>query len=206
MSLFDAEGRTRIERAIAELEQRTRGEIVVLEVARAETYRDLRVLYAAAVALAGAAIVHLLAPALSIVVLLWLELGVAALLYPLLGLAPLLRALLPPARAAQAAEQRAALELLEHGVLSTRERTGVLILLCALEHRVVILGDEGIHAHVQEGWQAHVDRIVSAIRAGRAAEGVCEVVAELGRVFAAHLPPRDDNPNELPNAVRSEPK
>jgi putative membrane protein len=204
VSLFDAAGLARIERAVADVERRTRAEIVVLEVARAEAYRDLRLLYAAAAALAGAALAHLIAPALSFDLLLWLQLLIAALGYGLLALPALLRPLLPPARAAEAAEQRAARELLEHGVLSTRERTGVLILLCALEHRVVMLGDQGIHAHVQHGWEAHVGQIVAAVRAGRAADGVCEVVTALGEVLATHLPPGADNPNELPDAVRSE--
>jgi putative membrane protein len=204
VTLFDAQGLARIERAIADAEQRTRGELVVLEVGRAETYRDLRLLYAGGLALAGAAIAHLVDPELSVTLLLWLQLGLGVLIHGLLGYGPLLRPLLPAARATQAAEQRAQLELVEHGVLSTRERTGVLILLCALEHRVVILGDQGIHALVREGWQAHVDRIVKGIREGRAADGVCEVVAALGAVLAAELPPREDNPDELPNAVRSE--
>lgn len=204
MALFDAQGRARIERAISEVEQRTRGEVVVLEVARAEPYRDLRLLYAGGLGLAGAAVVHLVAPELSVAVLLWLQLGLAVLVHGLLGLGSLLRPLVPSARASQAAEQRAQLELIEHGVLSTRDRTGVLILLCELEHRVVILGDQGIHAHVQQGWQGHVDRIVEAIRRGRAADGVCEVVAALGSVLAEHLPPRAENTDELSNAVRTE--
>jgi putative membrane protein len=204
MALFDAEGRARVEGAIREIEQHTRGEIVVLEVERAEPYRDLRLLYAGGLALAAAALAHLVAPELQVQWLLWLELGVAAAVYPLLSVGPLLRPLLTKARADLAAEQRAELEMIEHGVLSTRDRTGVLILLCDLEHRVVILGDQGIHAHVQQGWQAHVDTIVAAIRRGRAADGVTEVVAALGAVLAAHLPPGDDNPDELTNEVRSE--
>jgi putative membrane protein len=204
MALFDADGRARVERAIHEIEQRTRGEILVLEVDRAEPYRDLRLLYAGGLALAAAALVHLAWPELQVQWLLWLELGVAAAVYPLLAVGALLRPLLPKVRADQAAEQRAELEMVEHGVLSTRDRTGVLILLCELEHRVVILGDQGIHAHVQQGWQAHVDTIVASIRRGRAADGVSEVITALGAVLAAHLPPGADNPDELTNAVRSE--
>jgi putative membrane protein len=161
-------------------------------------------LYAGSCALAAAALAHLVWLELPVAWLLWLELGVAAALYPLLSWSWLLRRLVPAARAARAAEQRAELEMVEHGVLSTRDRTSVLILLCELEHRVVILGDQGIHAHLQAGWQSHVATIVACIRRGQAADGVCEVVTALGAVLAEHLPPHADSPNELDNAVRSE--
>jgi putative membrane protein len=54
------------------------------------------------------------------------------------------------------------------------------------------------------GWQQHVQHVVSAIRAGRAADGVCEVIAELGQVLAAQFPPRADDRDELPNVVKQE--
>jgi uncharacterized membrane protein len=43
---------------------------------------------------------------------------------------------------------------------------------------------------------------VDAIRRGQPADGVCAVIAELGALLAKHAPARDDNYNELSNAVR----
>ena len=60
------------------------------------------------------------------------------------------------------------------------------------------------------GWPsppAHDDDrelIVEAIRGGRAADGVCEVIGELGQVLAAQFPRRADDQNELPNTVKQE--
>ena len=90
-------------------------------------------------------------------------------------------------------------------MFATRERTGVLILLSELEHRVVILGDSGVHARMPAGaWQAHVARIVGGFHAGAPADSICAVVRELGKVLAEHFPPQADDRNELSNAVRQE--
>ena len=76
------------------------------------------------------------------------------------------------------------------GSTQTQRRTGMLILISELEHRVVILGDSGIHERVGDaGWQAHVDHIVPPIRRGEAVRGVLEVIERLGRLHA-ELKPR----------------
>jgi putative membrane protein len=205
MALLDEAARTRIEAAIHAVEQRTAGEIVVVSVPRCDDYDDARLLYGAAAAIIAAAAVHWFWPALSVVWLLWLEAGMMALGWWLLGWAPLLRRLLPKARMDEAAQRRAREEFLEHNVFATRDRSGVLLLLSELEHEVVLLGDAGVHARVQtSGWQHHVQHVVSAIRAGRAADGVCEVIAELGELLAAQFPARADDSNELSNTVKQD--
>jgi putative membrane protein len=207
VALFDAQGRARIEAAIAEVERRTAGEIVVLTVPASDGYDDLRLLYAGALALIGAALAHLSWPGLGASWLLWVQVAVGALGFAAFGLRPLLRAIVPAARALHAVERRAHEEFLARELFATRDRTGVLLLLSELERKLVILGDRGIHARVQSaGWQQHVDRVAAAIRAGRAADGVCEVIAALGTTLAAALPPRPDDENELPDAVEEEPR
>jgi putative membrane protein len=205
MALLDEAARTRIEAAIREVEQRTAGEIVVVSVPRSEDYDDARLLYGAACALAVASAVHLLWPTLGAAWLLWLQAGMMALGWAVFGWAPLVRALVPRARLQESVERRAREEFLEHNVFATRDRSGVLLLLSELEHRVVLLGDAGIHERVHSsGWEHHVQHIVNAIRAGRAAEGVCEVVTELGALLAAQFPARVDDRDELSNVVKQE--
>jgi putative membrane protein len=113
--------------------------------------------------------------------------------------------LLAPKERLRLSTERCARELFfEHRLFATREHTGVLILVSALEHRVVILGDSGIDQYVQaSGWTVHVQRIAQAIRDGRAAEGVCEVTRAIGEVLAQHLPKRADDIDELSNQVRA---
>jgi putative membrane protein len=205
MALFDPAASARIEAAIHAVEQNTAGEIVVVAVPKSDRYHDVRLLYGAACALAVAAGVHLLRPDLSVGLLFWLELVVFIGVFAAFAWPPLLRVLVPDARLDEAALRRAREEFLEHGVFATRDRSGVLLFVSELEHRVVLLGDEGIHERVQvSGWETHVRHVVEAVRAGKPADGVCQVIEELGAVLAQEFPPRPDDRDELPNTVKQE--
>lgn len=207
MAIFTDADRKRTEEAIAEVEEKTAGEIVVVTVPESDDYHDLRFLYAATFAVAGSALVHLLLPHLAVSWLLWLQIGVALVAYVAFAWPPLLRLLVPGARQEAAALRRARESFYEHGVYKTRDRSGVLIFVSELEHRVVLLGDEGIHARVQvDGWQEHVRHIVEAIRAGRPAEGVHQVIHDLGAVLERDFPRREDDRDELSNRVIEERK
>ena len=66
-----------------------------------------------------------------------------------------------------------------------------------------MLADRGIAERVDGGlWSDVVERILGGIRAGEAERGLAEGVALCGETLAAHFPPREDNPNELPDPVR----
>lgn len=205
MALLTAQDRQRIETSISAAERMTAAEIVVACIAHGDSYLDLRVLAAGLIALAGGAGLSLGLPWLDLHELLALQTLIAVAVFAVSGLAPVLRACVPGARKHSAVERAAQLAFLKHSVFATRERTGVLILLSELEHKVVILGDQGIHARVQDpGWQKHVESIVRAIGAGRAADGVCEVIDSLAKVLAEGAPIRADDTNELPNRVRDD--
>ena len=202
-SLSDT-GRARIEATIAEIEQRTAAELVVATVEQSASYTEVKAGYALALALGSGAVAHLIWPWLAVGHVLWLQLAAAVLSWLLCSIPWLLVRLVPRAYLTHNVEQRAQLAFLEHALFDTRDRTGVLILISELEHRVVILGDAGIHAKVQTtGWQTHVGHIVQAIRKGRADEGICETLRAIAQVLSAELPPRPDDVNELPNAVRT---
>lgn len=205
MALFDEQGRKRIEAAIAAAEQRSAGEIVVATVRASEGYHVLRLLYGFALGISVAALLHLARPSLGFHWLTLIELVVAASAWFVLGWGPALRLVLPGLYTLHAVERRARAEFFERGLFATRERSGVLIMLSELERKVVILGDAGIHARVQtSGWQAHVDQIVAQIRRGRAADGVCEVIAQLAGSLEAGVPRQADDQDELSNEVREE--
>lgn len=204
MSLFTQHEADRIAAAITEIEKGTAGEIVVAEQARSDDYAEVRLAWSSGLALSVAGAAHLLWPSLEAGWLLGLQLAVLAMVWLLSALPGVLRLLLPHARATDAVERAAQLAFVEHAVFRTRDRTGVLIFLSALEHRVVIRGDEGIHARVQgAGWDALVAELVRAIRAGKAGDGVCTVIDRLGAHLAQTAPIRPDDENELPNYVRT---
>jgi putative membrane protein len=203
MGLLSEAARKRIADTIAEIEQRTAAELVVVSVDHSDTYTDVRLGYALLASLLVGPLGYWGFPHLSVSNLLELQLASAILVFWLLALPPLLRLVVPRARLQACVERRASLAFLEHGVFATRDRSGVLILVSELEHRVVMLGDEGIHQRVQmQGWQAHVNNIVAAIRGGRAGDGLCEVLQTLGSTLIAEFPVRPDDTNELSNEVR----
>src|ERR1700712_4219640 len=142
MSMFSKAEAERIAAAVTEIEKQTAGEIVVAEQPVSDDYAEVRLWYALLVGFAAAALAHLLAPSLPVGAVLALQFGLGLSTWLLSRVPALLRRLLPRARAQRAVERAAQLAFLQYGVFRTRDRTGVLIFLSELEHRVVILGDE----------------------------------------------------------------
>jgi uncharacterized membrane protein len=88
------------------------------------------------------------------------------------------------------------------GMHQTALRHGVLIYVALEDHRVAILGDEGIHTRVGEDYWAGIrDLMVSRFRQGAAGPGLIEAVGDLGRLLARHFPRRPGDTNELSDSV-----
>lgn len=201
-ALLDERELAAIEAAVRAAEAETSGEIVPMLVERSDEYLELRLALAALAAFAAGAAAAWLAPEL----VHWIvptQIGVFALLAWGLGWRPLLGRLLPhrlkDARVARAAE----LAFLEAGVVETRDRTGILIYVSLLEHRVVVLADRGIHAHVAEGtWDGVVALVLAGIRDDRAEHGLVDGIRRCGEILAHRFKPRADDANELPDRPR----
>lgn len=115
------------------------------------------------------------------------------------------RLVVPRGWLANKAHREALASFVELGVLETRDRTGILIYLSELEHRVEIVADKGIHAKLGEDyWKARADQIVMGVRAERPTEALCEAISEMGNELARHFPGRHDDTNELPNSPHVE--
>jgi len=203
MGMFSKAEADRIAVVVSEVEQRTAGEIVVAEVPSSDDYGEVRLFCTLMVGLLAGAAAHVAWAALPVGAVLAIQFGGGLTAWLATGSRSLLRLMLPRRRAQLAVGRAAELAFLEYGVFATRDRTGVLIFLSELEHRVVILGDKGIHARVQDpGWSALVALLVQAIKERRAADGVCEVITKLGETLARDAPVLPDDTNELPNHVR----
>lgn len=88
-------------------------------------------------------------------------------------------------------------------VWDTEANNGVLIYLLLAEHAIEIVADRGLNRHVDHAeWQAIVDGMRAAFRAGRFEEGLNAAVDAVDALLARHFPatPGDANPDELPNA------
>ena len=98
--------------------------------------------------------------------------------------------------------QRALQAFITRDLHATKDRTGILIMVSLLEHRVEILADTGINAKVSgDTWQKIVSNMIGNIKSGDLAEGFCIAVRECGEVLAKDFPGTHDNPDEISNKV-----
>jgi len=203
--LLSESDRQRIEAAIAEVEQKSSLELVVAVVARSADYWQWRVLLAVCTGLSVAFGLLEWLPAFSPLGAVLLQLPAGALAYLALGQSALHRRLIPEVSSAAAVQAYAFRLFAERGLHQTRHHTGLLILVSALERRVTILGDSGVHAHIGEaGWAEQVDHLVKRLGERQAATGILEVIERVHARLAQHFPALPDDVNELPNEVVEE--
>jgi uncharacterized membrane protein len=88
------------------------------------------------------------------------------------------------------------------GMHRTAQRNGVLIYLAVEDHKLAIVGDEGIHAKVGPQYWEHVrDLMLERLRTGDARDAVVAAVADVGAVLRRYFGQRPDDTNELSNEV-----
>jgi len=202
--VLGADGRERIEAAIAEAESRTSGEIVPLLVRRSATVGHVAPLVFC-LALIAALVVDL--PG-------WLgELGGHELVWVAVswllaaGLAVALsrldlvqRALTSQPDEIRQVDQRARLEFHELEIGRTEQRTGVLLMVSLMERRAVVLADRAIAERLApEIWGEVIDLMVAGARAGDVANGLSRAVLRCGELLVSHFPIAPGDANELRN-------
>ena len=63
-------------------------------------------------------------------------------------------------------------------------------------------GDEGINNVVPDDyWRVEKDTLGKYLSQGKPADGICEVVAQIGESLATYFPPVENDVNELSNDV-----
>jgi putative membrane protein len=84
----------------------------------------------------------------------------------------------------------------------TTGRTGILIYLSMQERRAQIIADEAIASKVPaETWGEAMAAMLTHIKDGRVADGMCAAVEKVGVVLAEHFPRAEDDVNELPDRL-----
>jgi putative membrane protein len=116
---------------------------------------------------------------------------------------PVVRRALIPGAVKKARVRQAALDyFLAKDLHLTRERTGVLLFAALAEHRVEVIADEGIHALAPGAvWDEVVADLVAGLKRDAIADGFVAAIARAGAILAAHVPPRLDDANELPDGL-----
>ncbi len=199
MSLFSTEDEQRISAAIADAEQRTSGEIVVVVAAQSDGYHYVPPFVGALVALLVPWVLIFFTQ-LHLVPIYLAQLAVFLLVTLALTPASVRIALVPAGIKRLHAHRRAVEQFLAQNLHTTDERTGVLLFVSVAEHYAEIIADKGIDAKVSEGtWKTIIDKLTSAIGSGQATDGFVKAIGDIGAILAAHFPPESRPSNELPD-------
>lgn len=85
----------------------------------------------------------------------------------------------------------------------TAERNGVLLYVATKDKQLAIWGDEGIHQKVgSDFWKAEVTKILTHFTARHYADGIAQIVTEIGEALATHFPYNaGTDKNELPDNI-----
>lgn len=193
----------RVCEAIRRAEARTVGEIVPVVLERSDAHTGA-CWVAACVSLVLGSV--LLAPVLP-----WHAPGWVIVLQALLGalgwlvafrFTDVARLFISDGRADEVTGEQAFQEFYSLGLHKTEAATGVLLFVSLAEHRVLVLGDTGIDAVMDdEHWSGVVETVLKGVVAGDLAGGLVAAVDELGEVLAESFPWADGDRNELPDRL-----
>ena len=210
--IFSEADLSQISAAVKEAETRTSGEIVPYVVEQSDSYDEA--MWKAGFMFGFVVIAALVSVHSFTTVWLPLDFAEMTLISLLLGgggmllarfVAPVRRLFAGADVTERRVSQRAAEAFIAEEVFATRERTGILIFLSLLERRVLVLGDSGINAKVdQSQWDEIVQLIVSSIHEGKPAEGLIAAIKKCGALLQKEGVERlADDTNEIPNYLRA---
>lgn len=85
----------------------------------------------------------------------------------------------------------------------TADRNAVLVYVALKDRQLAIFGDEGIHNKLGvEYWSAEVKKMISNFNKENYADGIIEVVTDIGEALTQLFPyNRDTDKNELPDDI-----
>ncbi|MEQ8517622.1 MAG: hypothetical protein RJQ05_12055 [Cytophagales bacterium] len=91
-------------------------------------------------------------------------------------------------------------------VFNTRDRTGILFYVSALEHQVIVMGDSGINQKVnQEDWDSVVKQILEGIKTDEVSDGLVKAIHSCKELLIKNgFHVRSDDTNELSDDIRIE--
>ena len=85
----------------------------------------------------------------------------------------------------------------------TDDHNAVLIYVAVKDRQLAVFGDEGIHKKVGvEYWNAEVKKMINRFKDKSYADGIREVVMDIGAALTKHFPFNNDtDKNELPDDI-----
>lgn len=200
---FSDEDRTAVHRAVAEAERKTVGEILPVVVERSDPHPGADWLAALCCVLIGSSLLAPWLPWNRPVFLLLAQLALGGVGFGLARLLPdFKRLFILDNRATTVAEEQAFQEFYAHRLHKTEAATGVLVFVSLLEHRVVLLADEGIDAKADaKFWADTDDAILDGIRRGSLRDGLVDGIGRAGECLSRNFPWKEGDRNEIPDRV-----
>lgn len=89
------------------------------------------------------------------------------------------------------------------GMQNTVDRNAVLVYVALKDKQLAIFGDKGIHEKVGDAfWNQEVQKMIQNFNRSNYAEGIIEVVTDIGRALKEHFPFNSQtDKNELPDDI-----
>lgn len=213
MSIFSEDDRTRIAKHVAEVEARTAGEVVPYVVMQSGAYPVVRWRGAGiavllglvvAAALPAAGVTDLVAESRVLVPALLVLAAIGALIAG--AVPPFVRTLAGAETLDRSAQHRAMQAFADEEVFATRDRTGILLFVSLLEHRIEVVADAGISSQVDPAaWNDVATAIRTGLASGSITEGFVDGLKRCQAILEdAGIERRADDTDELPNAIREE--
>tara|TARA_Y100001972_G_scaffold126584_1_gene180750 strand:+ start:2466 stop:3116 length:651 start_codon:yes stop_codon:yes gene_type:complete len=208
---FTEQEKEEVKKAVQDLEMVTSGELVPYFVPSSDKYEEASWYSAAVVGLFTLVVIAFLSYTWALPVQLTpIDTAMIVIGFMLLGfLTPIIlpfsiRWITSRDTMEQRVYQRAIEAFLEEGIYKTKDKIGILIFISKLEHKVVVIGDEGISAKVsREDWQVIVDTVVKGIKQKEIATGIVEAIGKCKDLLLSHgFNTRSDRPNELSDDLR----
>ena len=199
--MIEEADKARVSAAIREAELHTAGEIFCVMARHSSDYRLVPLAWAASIALVvPMPLIHLTNWSVAVVYLVLLgffAVGALVLAHPKLRFH-----VVPRQARHDRAHAKAMRQFVAQGLDKTGHRTGVLIFASAGERYAEIVADAGINEKVDtKVWDEAVNALVTAIKAGRPADGFVTAVEKCGAVLAVHFPPGALKRDELPDKL-----
>jgi putative membrane protein len=201
---LDAAARTAFASAVEAIERGSAAEVVVAMRRRSGGYLHANLAIGVAAAVAGLAAMLFSAHDFALSSILIDPFVVGGLAGALVELLPAVKRALTPRAMRQREVLRAArATFVERGVHRTRDRSGILVYLSWLEREVELVVDTGVERALPgEVRDDAVRSLTAAISSGGAAVG--RQLERFAPALAAAMPRRDDDVNELPDAIDSD--
>jgi len=208
---FTTQEKEEIKKAVQDLEMVTSGELVPYFVPSSDKYEEASWYSAAVVGLFALVVIAFLSYTWTLPVQLTpIDTAMIVIGFMLLGfLTPIIfpfsiRWITSKETLEQRVYQRAIEAFLEEGIYKTKDKIGILIFVSKLEHKVVVIGDEGISAKVTgNDWRIIVDTVVKGIKRKEIGSGIVDAIGKCKELLLSHgFNTRQDRPNELSDDLR----